>query len=434
MNFKNKKNYKKSNFKGNKNYKSNFNVKKKKSEETKTKFQKNFRHIQRNKESEEGLRKQNESHKKYYQKLTNTKTTTDHSDNEEEQRENPFDVLMSSLSNGKSQTKNVAIESSESEAEASESELEVSVSENEEEDDEISIGSAGSETEQPENDKENVSSTEEENGNQSDGSVEQDSDDDESVNEEEEAENEEVSDAESVAQADTDSDDEANDQVESEEELNELQSDDNDDSHKGTLDPFNKHLDNDLSSELLESVTEVPQLSNNEQLNWPELGQLLCQIPIEKGQNNKVAKRQKLCLDSDENYAAIGEPPQLIDHKSLDLDLCAIKTQIQPNITAANQENLSGHKTSKHLTAFQSEVFSIANNYQDLYYSQRNLDNGEEIRFAYCLHALNHILKTRTKVVHHNATLSKLSAKDKSAGIPDFCRDQGKLISRFFYF
>jgi hypothetical protein len=109
---------------------------------------------------------------------------------------------------------------------------------------------------------------------------------------------------------------------------------------------FHKNLVNDLSSELLESVTEVPQLSNNEQLNWTELGQLLCQIPIEKGQKNKLAKRQKLCLDSDENYATTGEPPQLIDHKSLDLDLSAIKTKTQPNITAANQENLSGHKTS----------------------------------------------------------------------------------------
>jgi hypothetical protein len=53
---------------------------------------------------------------------------------------------------------------------------------------------------------------------------------------------------------------------------------------------FHKNLGNDLSSELLESVTEAPQLSNNEQLNWTELGQLLCQIPIEKGQKNKTPK------------------------------------------------------------------------------------------------------------------------------------------------
>ena len=30
---------------------------------------------------------------------------------------------------------------------------------------------------------------------------------------------------------------------------------------------------------------------------------------------------------------------------------------------------------------------------QDLYYPDRNQNNGEEIRLAYCLHALNHVLK-----------------------------------------
>ena len=30
---------------------------------------------------------------------------------------------------------------------------------------------------------------------------------------------------------------------------------------------------------------------------------------------------------------------------------------------------------------------------QDLFYSQRDFENGEEIRRLYCLHAVNHIFK-----------------------------------------
>ncbi|KOB75443.1 Digestive organ expansion factor-like protein [Operophtera brumata] len=60
------------------------------------------------------------------------------------------------------------------------------------------------------------------------------------------------------------------------------------------------------------------------------------------------------------------------------------------------------------------------NNYQDLYYPQRTFNNADEIRYTYCLHAVNHMLKTRTKILHHNAKLSK-----NNDNMSDEYRDQG---------
>jgi U3 small nucleolar RNA-associated protein 25 len=51
-------------------------------------------------------------------------------------------------------------------------------------------------------------------------------------------------------------------------------------------------------------------------------------------------------------------------------------------------------------------VFSILNSYRDLNLTERNHENGEAIRLVYTLHVLNHILKTRTKIVNNNARCS----------------------------
>ncbi|XP_060081681.1 U3 small nucleolar RNA-associated protein 25 homolog [Ylistrum balloti] len=59
------------------------------------------------------------------------------------------------------------------------------------------------------------------------------------------------------------------------------------------------------------------------------------------------------------------------------------------------------------LTGFQESLFKIINNYQDLYLPNRTISNGEQIRLVYCLHALNHVLKTRSRVITHNTKLKK---------------------------
>ncbi|CAK1583697.1 unnamed protein product [Parnassius mnemosyne] len=70
-------------------------------------------------------------------------------------------------------------------------------------------------------------------------------------------------------------------------------------------------------------------------------------------------------------------------------------------------------------TPLQKELFAIINNYQDMYYPERTFSNADEIRYTYCLHVVNHVLKTRTKILHHNAKLSK------KFDMSDEYRDQG---------
>jgi U3 small nucleolar RNA-associated protein 25 len=62
------------------------------------------------------------------------------------------------------------------------------------------------------------------------------------------------------------------------------------------------------------------------------------------------------------------------------------------------------------------------NSYMDLLYSQRTYQNAEEIRRVYVLHTLNHVLKTRARVLKNNSKLLQASREGRHIEEP---RDQG---------
>ncbi|XP_066149415.1 U3 small nucleolar RNA-associated protein 25 homolog [Euwallacea fornicatus] len=175
-------------------------------------------------------------------------------------------------------------------------------------------------------------------------------------------------------------------------------------------DPFIKHISYELHPSLLENLESSGGVEVHKK-TWPQLGALTIQIP--KCPPNEIKKT----LLETTIYATPGPIPKKLDPKSSASDL-GIKSQIIPNIPQSNKSLINKEKSF--LTPLQQEIFSIINNYQDLYYPERTFDNAEEIRFIYCLHALNHVLKTRTKVLHHNSKLSK-----KDIVVPEEFRDQG---------
>lgn len=183
-------------------------------------------------------------------------------------------------------------------------------------------------------------------------------------------------------------------------------------------DPFTKHLHYDLGDELLVSLSNTPPTVEQTVKTWPVLGNLNIVIPKPViAVTNK--KKSKISIVEEKLYASSGTVPQTfcnVDFKKLHL-----KTQIHGNIVSANKKNLIKRdlELTEVFTPLQKELFAIINNYQDLYYPQRNFSNADEIRYTYCLHVVNHMLKTRTKILHHNAKISRKS------DLTEEYRDQG---------
>lgn len=190
-------------------------------------------------------------------------------------------------------------------------------------------------------------------------------------------------------------------------EINEKEEEEIDDN----ADPYNKHVLFDLHDSMLDSLQSSPVSTNNSTESWPVLGNLNIQIP--KCDNISSEETEQFTIAEKKVYAPEGMVPKRI--KPSNLNDLHIKTQIINNLLKVNKTVTD----SEHFTPLQGEIFAIINNYQDLYYPERTFSNSEEIRYTYCVHAVNHILKTRLKVIHHNSRLTK---KDE---VPEEFRDQG---------
>lgn len=134
-------------------------------------------------------------------------------------------------------------------------------------------------------------------------------------------------------------------------------------------------------------------------LQWPRLGQLTFSSTLEKNTTLKPDKEFDV--------------KQLHLHKPLESTWPKVNKQFLSPTTKPSDPSF---------TPLQRELLSIMNAYKDLFYPERNaLTNGEEIRHAYCLHALNHVLKANAQVLSNNA-----KKRDQKPGTDsDDYRDQG---------
>lgn len=132
---------------------------------------------------------------------------------------------------------------------------------------------------------------------------------------------------------------------------------------------------------------------------WPRLGQLTFSSTLEKHKTLKADKEVDV--------------KQLYLHKPLESTWPKVNKQFLSSVNKPSDPPF---------TPLQRELFCIMNTYRDLFYPERNaLTNGEEIRHAYCLHALNHVLKANAQVLSNNA-----KRRDQKPGTDsDDYRDQG---------
>uniref|UniRef100_A0A8D0GCU9 U3 small nucleolar RNA-associated protein 25 homolog n=1 Tax=Sphenodon punctatus TaxID=8508 RepID=A0A8D0GCU9_SPHPU len=168
-------------------------------------------------------------------------------------------------------------------------------------------------------------------------------------------------------------------------------------SREGSEDPFKKHMDKELEEKEIENIS-APSKTTSE-LKWPALGQIIVSSTLEEFRMIKSVKEVDL--------------KRLHLHKPLESTWPKVNGQFLP----------ARAKPKDHLfTPLQKELFCIMNSYKDLFYPERTaLENGEEVRHVYCLHALNHVLKANTRVLSNNA-----KQRDQKPGIDnDDFRDQG---------
>ena len=92
-----------------------------------------------------------------------------------------------------------------------------------------------------------------------------------------------------------------------------------------------------------------------------------------------------------------------------------------PQMRSADQINLKQKLKCAlpELSSLQCELLSVVTSYKDLLYTERSRERGESVREVYTLHCLNHVLRTRTRILNNNA---KQAAREEGE---ERLRDQG---------
>lgn len=132
-------------------------------------------------------------------------------------------------------------------------------------------------------------------------------------------------------------------------------------------------------------------------IQWPKLGNLLLTTPLEK-------------------FGSIGSQK--------DTNLPVFHKLLETRWKDLNQGSNPKGPTEE-ISPVQLELLALMGSYRDLYHPEAcPLKQGPQVRSAYCLHALNHVLKANSQVLAHNAQLREQKAK-AGADPQDEPRDQG---------
>lgn len=109
----------------------------------------------------------------------------------------------------------------------------------------------------------------------------------------------------------------------------------------------------------------------------------------------------------------VGSSDILLAEKLTNLSEVITKQPLCGHLAYANKQvatnSVSGNTNL--MTSLESDFYGIVSHYVDLYYPKRTFETSEELRFAYCLHSLNHILKTRSLILQHNMKLQTVGRR-----------------------
>lgn len=192
-----------------------------------------------------------------------------------------------------------------------------------------------------------------------------------------------------------------------------------------TNDPFSLHYGREMSDNLLEILTS-PKPYDTQELKWKALGRMVVHLP--KKVENNTDKPKPILGETIETFVIPGTVPVL--KTGVSMKDYGVKLQLCANLDKRPLSDSNDTQTAEELLSpLQHELFTLANDYRDIYYPEMNHLNNDEIRTVYCLHSLNHVLKSRDKVLFHNAKLKKASESGAMTGEIEY-RDQGLVRPR----
>lgn len=190
-------------------------------------------------------------------------------------------------------------------------------------------------------------------------------------------------------------------------------------------DQFCLHYERELSENLLEVLTS-PKPYETQELKWKSLGRMVVSLPCKA---DPTPVKPKLILgETVEKHVTPGSLPVL--KYGIPLKDYGVRLQLCSNLDKRPlSDDASTQLAEELLSPLQHELFTLANEYRDVYYPEQTHLNTDEIQTVYCLHALNHVMKSRDKVLYHNAKLKMARENGAAMGEIEY-RDQGLVRPR----
>uniref|UniRef100_A0A182SKL2 Digestive organ expansion factor n=1 Tax=Anopheles maculatus TaxID=74869 RepID=A0A182SKL2_9DIPT len=187
-----------------------------------------------------------------------------------------------------------------------------------------------------------------------------------------------------------------------------------DDDEETTNDPYMLHTAHNLSPAMVEALAAEPPRVETHTVSFGSLGNVYVELP--KCRAPGTSRPEAKGIFAKERYAKPGTlptVPEASEDGATDWDELHVKDRIVRNMTEG-------------MDALQRDTFAILNGYQDLHYPQRSFDNADRLRYVYCLHALNHVLKAVSKIQHHTIKLTTSRATNKKKPAEDQFRRRVK--------
>ncbi|KAG0085254.1 rRNA-binding ribosome biosynthesis protein utp25, partial [Podila epicladia] len=106
-----------------------------------------------------------------------------------------------------------------------------------------------------------------------------------------------------------------------------------------------------------------------------------------------------------------------------DLESLMIKQRIQSHWETVNK-SVQEESSKELFSPLQDALVEPISEYRDILFTNRTMQNAKEIRNLYALHALNHVYKTRDRILRNTGKLQHHQQNPNSSEAPEF-RDQG---------